>query len=69
MPAQFLGKTDRYGVVEPGRLADLVLFDDNPLADIRSTRKIFGVVADGKYYSRQELDGMLQQVEKLAAQQ
>ena len=53
----------------PGRLADLVLLDENPLEDIRNTRKIFGVVANGKYYSRQDLDTMLQQVEKLAAQQ
>jgi imidazolonepropionase-like amidohydrolase len=68
-PAQFLGKMDKYGLVEPGRVADLVLLDENPLDDIRNTRKIFGVVANGKYYSRQELDAMLQQVEKLAAQQ
>jgi len=68
MPAQFLSKMDKYGVVEPGRLADLVLLDENPLEDIRNTRKIFGVVANGKYYSRQDLDTMLQQVEKLAAQ-
>jgi len=69
MPAQFLGKMDKYGVVEPGRVADLVLLDENPLEDIRNTRKIFGVVANGKYYSHQDLDSMLQQVEKLAAQQ
>ena len=69
MPAQFLSKMDKYGVVEPGRLADLVLLDENPLEDIRNTRKIFGVVANGKYYSRQDLNTMLQQVEKLAAQQ
>jgi imidazolonepropionase-like amidohydrolase len=67
-PAIFLGKMDDYGVVEPKRAADLVLLDANPLEDIRNTRKIFGVVAKGKYYSRQDLDTMLQQVEKLAAQ-
>jgi imidazolonepropionase-like amidohydrolase len=68
-PAQFLGKMDKYGVVEPGRVADLVLLDENPVADIGNTRKIFGVVANGKYYSRQDLDTMLQHVEKLAAQE
>ena len=68
-PALFLGKMDKYGLVEPERVADLVLLDANPLDDIRNTRKIFGVVANGKYYSRQDLDTMLQQVEKLAAQQ
>lgn len=69
MPAQFLNKMDKYGIVEPGRLADMVLLDENPVTDIRNTRKIFGVVANGRYYSRRDLDTMLQQVEKLAAQQ
>lgn len=66
-PAAFMGKEDRYGVVEPERAADLVLLDENPLADIRNTRKIFGVVVGGKYYSRQDLNVMLKQVEELAA--
>ncbi len=68
-PALFLAKMDKYGVAETGRVADLVLLDANPLDDIRNTRKIFGVVVGGKYYSREALDKMLQQVEKLAAQQ
>ena len=46
-----------------------MLLDANPLDDIRNTRKIFGVVVGGKYYSRAALDTMLQQVEKLAGQQ
>ncbi len=50
-------------------MADLVLLDANPLDDIRNTRRIFGVVANGKYYSRAALDAMLQQVEMQAAKQ
>ena len=65
----FLGTLDTRGLVEPKHGADLVLMDANPLEDIRNTRRIFGVVADGKYYSRKDLDTMLQQVEKLAAQE
>jgi Amidohydrolase family len=68
-PALFLVKMDKYGVVEPGHIADLVLLDADPLEDIRNTNKIFGVVTMGKYYSRRDLDTMLQQVEKLAAEQ
>ena len=66
-PALFMSNMDKYGVVELQRAADLVLLDANPLDDIRNTRKIFGVVVGGKYYSRRDLDTMLQQVEKLAA--
>jgi imidazolonepropionase-like amidohydrolase len=68
-PALFLAKSDKYGGVEVDHAADLLLLEANPLDDIRNTRRIFGVVAGGKYYSRRELDTMLQQVEKLAAQQ
>jgi len=68
-PAEFLEKTDRYGVAEVGRVADLILLDANPLEDIGNTRKIFGVVLGGKYYARDALDKMLQQVEKVAGQQ
>jgi hypothetical protein len=68
-PALFLTTLDKYGVAEVGRVADLVLLDANPLQDIRNTRKIFGVALGGKYYSREVLDKMLQQVETLAGQQ
>jgi imidazolonepropionase-like amidohydrolase len=68
-PALFLGKLDKYGVVEKGDSADLVLLDANPLEDISNTRKIAAVVMAGKYYAREDLDKMLIQVEAAAAKQ
>jgi imidazolonepropionase-like amidohydrolase len=38
-PAHYFGLADR-GVIEPGRRADLVLIDGNPLQDITATRAI-----------------------------
>jgi hypothetical protein len=43
-------------VVEPGHVADLVLLDGNPLQDISNTQKISGVILEGHYYPRAELD-------------
>jgi imidazolonepropionase-like amidohydrolase len=39
LPATFFGLADR-GMIRPGKRADLVLLDDDPLADIRATRSI-----------------------------
>ncbi len=65
-PAKFLGMDDRLGTIEKGKFADLVLLDANPLDDIRNTQKIEGVVVNGRYFSRAELDKMLAGVEAAA---
>ncbi len=66
-PAWF-GRLDRYGAVEQGKAADLVLLDANPLEDIAATRAIRLVVLRGKPYDRAALDGMLAQTRaKVAA--
>lgn len=46
-PAVFLGLSDSLGAVQPGFIADLVLLDGDPLADIRNTRRIAAVIQGG----------------------
>ena len=65
-PARFLGWEKDLGTVEQGKLADLVLLDADPLADIANTRKIRAVVAGGRYFSREDLDALLRGVEARA---
>ena len=55
------------GPSRPGKLADLVLLDANPLEDIRNTQKISGVFLQGRYFNRKALDGLLQQVKTQGA--
>jgi hypothetical protein len=58
-PARVLEMADSLGTIEPGKLADMVLLDANPVKDIRNTQKIRAVVADGRLYRRADLDQLL----------
>jgi hypothetical protein len=58
-PAKFLRATDSLGTVATGKLADLVLLDADPLADITNTTTVRAVVANGRYYDRAALDSLL----------
>jgi imidazolonepropionase-like amidohydrolase len=60
--ARFFGEEARFGAVETGKIADLVLVRANPLKDIRNTEKIEAVVLGGRLFSRKDLDGMLTSV-------
>jgi imidazolonepropionase-like amidohydrolase len=57
-PAEYLGRTATMGTVQPGRNADLVLLDANPLEEVANLNAIAGVVRSGNYYSRQDLDAL-----------
>jgi len=53
--AEMLRKTDEFGTVAPGRRADLLVLGADPLADIRNTREIALVVAEGRVVDREAL--------------
>jgi adenine deaminase len=65
-PAKFLHGTDSLGTVAPGKLADLVLLDSDPLVEITNTTKIRAVVANGRYFDRAALDHLLATTPKIA---
>ena len=52
--ADFLGSNA--GIVAVGREADLVLLNDNPLTDIRNSRRIHGVMLRGAWHSAAALE-------------
>ena len=68
-PARFWNRESDYGTVETGRYADLVLLTGNPLTDIRNTRTIAGVVADGRYLSAADLTQLRSRLKRVAAGQ
>ncbi len=64
--ARALRKDQELGSIEAGKLADLVILSSSPLADIRNTSKIDGVMIGGRLLERKALDEMLAQAEAAA---
>lgn len=58
-PARYFGMLDSVGTIAPGQVADLVLLTGNPLRDIRQTRRIDAVVADGRYFDAKQREFLL----------
>ena len=55
--ARMLGVEDKYGTLQPGKVADLIVLDANPLSDITNSRKIDAVWMNGKPVDRDALAG------------
>jgi len=58
--AKFLGVSDSLATLEAGKIADIVLLNENPLKDIRATKNIFAVIKNGVYFDRAGLDSLLE---------
>jgi imidazolonepropionase-like amidohydrolase len=62
-PPEYFGLSEQYGSVAPGKTADLLLLDANPLEDIRNTQRIHAVIFNGNLYDRAKLDGIATHVQ------
>ena len=58
--AASLNRLDKYGTVETGKIADLVILNSNPIEDIRNTQDIYGAIVKGQWYLQEELFSMAQ---------
>ena len=60
IPAKFLGKDDEFGTIAPGKRADVLLVEGNPLEDLAFLEKPLGVMVRGIWLPREKLDQMLE---------
>lgn len=51
----FLDELDEAGTVEVGKRVDLVILEANPLDDISNTQKIAGLMIQGRWLSKAEI--------------
>lgn len=49
--AEWLGMQDQLGTITPGKLADIIVVDGNPLKSMRELRHVVTVIKDGKVVS------------------
>lgn len=61
-PASYFGQSDRFGTIETGKRADLVLLERNPLSSIANTRAIAGVMLHGTWLSKTDLTGRVRAI-------
>lgn len=65
--ARFVGQDSLWGSIAVGKRADLLLLQADPLADIGATRRIAGLVTQGRWLSPERLGEMRAEVERVAA--
>lgn len=65
---EYFKAIDAFGTIEPGKRADLILLEANPLDDIDNVSKIAGVMTRGKWLSRAEIDAGLKKIAAKYAQ-
>jgi imidazolonepropionase-like amidohydrolase len=64
-PAIYFTLQNTLGTVAQGKMASLLLLNANPLENISNTQKINAVLLNGIFFSRADLDNMLEKVKKM----
>jgi imidazolonepropionase-like amidohydrolase len=60
--AECLGELDKFGTIQIGKQADLILLKDNPLEDVANITRRCGVMVRGQWFSEDVLQDMLKKI-------
>lgn len=58
----YFAASDAFGTIKPGKRADLLLVEADPLRDVRNVSRIAGVMVRGRWLPRAEIDARLSSI-------
>jgi imidazolonepropionase-like amidohydrolase len=61
-PFEYLDESDQAGTIERGKRTDLLLLEEDPLADVSATTGIAGVLMRGRWISAEEINQRMRQI-------
>lgn len=61
-PARYFGTAEDFGTVEPGRRADLILLEADPLDDVANVQRRAGVMVRGQWLPEEEIQARLEEI-------
>ena len=61
-PARYFGAENEFGTIAPGRRADLILLEANPLDDLANVKRRAGVMVRGRWLPEAEIQKRLQAI-------
>ncbi|MGO1720589.1 MAG: amidohydrolase family protein, partial [Luteimonas sp.] len=67
-PARYFGTPDAFGTIEPGRRADLILLEANPLDDVANVQRRAGVMVRGQWLPEEQIQARLDAIAEAVAE-